>query len=91
MTLALNHCPFCGMRPPTDLIDTLYPTGKWREDDGMRHYMSIGADEEAHGHCWTMHCTVSGGGCGAQISGDSEELAIAAWNRRPDAAVGRDS
>jgi hypothetical protein len=78
----LKTCPFCGMKPPADLIDTLYPTGKWREDDGVRRYMPIGANEDAHGHVWKMHCTANMGGCGAQIAGDSREEAIASWNRR---------
>lgn len=85
---ALKPCPFCNMQPPDDLSDTLYPTGTyWRELneeglEGLRHYFGRGQAKEGDGQCWTMHCTTNMGGCGAQISGDTREQAIAAWNTR---------
>ena len=82
----LLPCPFCGMKPPQDLIDTLYPSGRWREDDGLRHYLLPSDEREGHGQTWGMHCTQNIGGCGARISGDSKAEAIAAWNRRALAA-----
>ena len=78
----LLACPFCRMKPSGDLIDTLYPGCRWREDDGIRHYLLPGDGRDGHGYTWTMHCNRSYGGCGAQISGDSRDEAIAAWNRR---------
>lgn len=86
----LKCCPFCGMKPPQDLIDTLYPTGSfWRELkeeglEGLRHYFHRNQAREGDGQCWGMHCTGNMGGCGAQISGDTKEEAIAAWNTRAD-------
>lgn len=86
----LKPCPFCGMHPPEDLIDTLYPTGTaWRELteeglEGLRHYFSYRDMKEGDGRCFAMHCAQNMGGCGAQIVGDSEAEAIMAWNRRPE-------
>lgn len=79
----LASCPFCGKRPDSTGEDTLYPTGRWREDDGMRHYISHQDKREEHGRVWTMHCPTPYGGCGAEVSADSRDEAIAAWNRRP--------
>lgn len=87
----LAPCPFCGRKPPEDLIDTLYPGMRWREEDGFKFYVAPGRSRKSDGYVWTMHCNVSAGGCGATISGDSEEEARAAWNRRapspPDEGV----
>lgn len=62
--------------------DTLYPTGRWREDDGIVHYLLPGDQREHHGRSYTMHCVDSWFGCGMQVSGNSKEEAIAKWNRR---------
>jgi hypothetical protein len=79
----LLPCPFCGKPAGTDLRDTLYPSGYWRETDGVRHYLSPADAGPCDGHTWRMHCKVDAGGCGCSISGDSRDEAIAAWNRRP--------
>ena len=77
---ALKPCPFCDKAVDLGDPDTLYPTMAWRKDDDICHYVRI--DEPHHGLVWTMHCSEQAGGCGAEISGDSREEAIAAWNRR---------
>jgi len=79
----IKDCPFCGRKTPDDLEDTLYPSGGyWRETDGMRHYVSHRERKPGDSQCWTMHCGVGGWRCGAQITADTREEAIAAWNRR---------
>lgn len=37
-----------------------------------------------HGEVWEAGCLEHEGGCGARVTGDSREEAIAAWNRRPE-------
>jgi len=87
-TIKLLPCPFCGMEPEDDLIDTLYPSGTyWRDNlrpNGrtIRSYHGRDAVKEGDGKCWTMHCTENAGGCGAEISGDSIEEVVNRWNRR---------
>lgn len=87
-SIKLLSCPFCGMEPPDDLIDTLYPSGTfWRDNlrpngKTIRSYHGRDAIKEGDGKCWTMHCTENMGGCGAEISGDSKQEAVNRWNRR---------
>lgn len=89
----LLPCPFCGMEPEDDLIDTLYRSGiLWRDHvrpDGttMRSYHGRDTAKEGDGWCWGMNCTQNQGGCGAEIGGDSREEAIARWNTRPSNMV----
>ena len=84
-------CPFCGRKAELDDPDTLYPAGVyWRMLDdavlgplGAKHYVSARDRKTGDQPCFTMHCPVPAGGCGAEITGDSREDAIASWNRRP--------
>ncbi len=79
----LKACPFCKMQPPTDLSDTLYPSGiYWRETDGVRHYVGHKERIESDQACWTVECAQSSGGCGASLTGDSAQEAMDLWNRR---------
>lgn len=87
-TVHLKPCPFCGFQLPADegdgLIDVLYPSGRWREDAGFRHYLLPGDKREGHGEVWHIGCTQNMGGCGASLMADSRDEAKAAWNRRSD-------
>lgn len=86
----LKPCPFCGMQSHQDWADTLHPSGiGWREDVGIidgetpfRHYLGPDQRDRWQGACQVINCEVSYGGCGARISGDSEEEVIDKWNRR---------
>jgi hypothetical protein len=80
-------CPFCGKEADMNDPDTLYPSGSyWRDaaDVGIRTYHGARQHQEGDGVCWAMHCPTPAGGCGAEITGDSKEEAIAAWDRRPN-------
>ena len=76
----LLPCPFCGQEVEEDDI---YPTGTgWKAiDECGRSYHSF-RDVPKEQWCYAIHCEVTRGGCGARISGDSQEEAIAAWNKR---------
>jgi hypothetical protein len=79
-------CPFCGMPVDFEDDDTLYPTGTyWRYEPSleMRTYHGRRQWNDGDGVCFGMHCPKPAGGCGAQITGDSREEALAAWSRRP--------
>jgi hypothetical protein len=79
----LLPCPFCGREVEDDLEDTLYPSGTWwREEDGLRHYIGHQERKPTDQPCWLMNCPESGGGCGAEIYGDTKEQVMAKWNRR---------
>lgn len=75
-------CPFCGRQPDIEDGDTLYPTGWYREVDGM--YVGVMPDERRPGDRarYGMHCKESSGGCGAEITGLTKDDAIDRWNRR---------
>lgn len=77
-------CPFCGKAVDLDDEDTLYPTGTgWKDDEveGFRTYHSY-REVPKEQWCWGMHCPKPAGGCGAEITGDSKDAALAAWSRR---------
>lgn len=80
----IKACPFCGK--PVDLgdPDVLYPNGigwKFNDSPQMRTYHSF-RDVPPSQRCWTLHCPVSSGGCGAEMPADTREDAIEKWNRR---------
>ena len=82
----LLPCPFCGRKVDVDLSDTLYPKGiYWRQEEDGRSYHSQVDRQEGDQPCWSMNCTECNGGCGAEISADTEEEIRAKWNRRPPA------
>ncbi len=91
---ALKPCPFCGRAVDDDLRDTLYPSGVYRR--GELEYVSHRDRQEGDTPCWTMHCVAHEGGCGAEVSGDTEAEVRAAWNRRtpptpPEGAADREA
>lgn len=79
----LKPCPFCGRTPEIDHPDTLYPNGVgWRQEkEGFRSYHNR-RDIPKEQWCYSLHCDESCGGCGAEISADSQEEAVEKWNRR---------
>ncbi len=81
MINSVPPCPFCGTPVDFDDDDTLYPAGvgwKFDEDFQSRTYHHITEIENTEQWCYGMHCT----GCGAEITGDSKEEAIALWSTR---------
>jgi len=88
--MKLKPCPFCGLTSDTDWEDTLHPSGVgWCEDNSGYHdshvhrfYLSTEHKDEWEGVCYEISCSVTYGGCGANISGDSKEEVIERWNRR---------
>jgi len=80
----LLPCPFCGKAADIEDDDTLYPNGgAWKFNDALQmrtYHRHREAPKEQW--CWSMHCPEVAGGCGAEVSGDSKDEAIAKWNRR---------
>lgn len=84
MTIEMKACPFCGMAVDLDDEDTLYPSGtgwKFDEELGMRTYHRF-SEVPKEQWCYTLHCVVHYGGCGAEMHADSRQEAIDQWNRR---------
>ncbi len=78
----MPNCPFCGHIPDMGDPDTVYPSGiGWKVSRGFRHYVSF-REVPPEQWCYSMHCVTTSGGCGAEISADSKEAAIAKWKRR---------
>ena len=82
----LLSCPFCAHMPDLSEPDTLYPTGVFWVDTNEfgrsyfgRTHVLMKNNPKA---CWGMHCVENLGGCGAQVTADSKEEAIAKWQRR---------
>ena len=81
--VSLLPCPFCGKAADIDDDDTLYPNGiGWKSDGDLgrtyHNYRQVPKEQR----CWSMHCPEVAGGCGAEVSGDSKDEAIAKWNKR---------
>lgn len=88
----LLPCPFCARPVDDDLIDTLYPTGAgWKRISEGVHAYGRWVDGFQDGEVWSMNCSESCGGCGAEISGDTREEAMAKWNRREPAPGSEDN
>ena len=79
----MKPCPFCSKPVDLEDADVLYPNGSGYEilDDGMYSYKSF-REVPPEQWCWSIHCPVSSGGCGAQLSGDSKQETTDKWNRR---------
>ena len=76
----MKPCPFCGEEVEEDDI---YPTGSgWKDHgDGLRSYHSFRHVPQEQ-WCYSVHCEVTRGGCGVEMSGDTKQEAIDNWNRR---------
>ncbi len=80
-------CPFCGKAVDLEDHDTLYPSGTgWKDQGDLRTYHSH-REVPKEQWCWGMHCTECSGGCGAKITGDSRQEALAKWNKRANAQM----
>ena len=82
----LLPCPFCDHEVNSGDNDVLHPAGiYWVESEhigrtyvGRNHMLFIDRANE----CWSVNCAESGGGCGANVIGDSKDEAIGKWNTR---------
>ena len=80
----IKPCPFCGMSVDLQDPDSLYPNGTgWAFNDnlGFRTYHSA-KEVPAEQWCYSLHCVVHHGGCGAEMHADSRQEAIDRWNKR---------
>ena len=79
----LKSCPFCGHLPDIDDPDTVYPNGiGWIiQEDGYKSYHPH-IDTPLNQYCYSVHCVIGAGGCGAEVSGDSRNECIEKWNTR---------
>lgn len=83
--MKLTACPFCGRVNDTSDPEVLHPTGTcWRElpDEAIRAYERINTTTPRENWCWSLNCDATAGGCGAQLTGDSESEVIEKWQRR---------
>lgn len=82
MKKQFKPCPFCSHPVDIDDPDTLYPNGTgWIEKGNFRVYRNL-REVPKEQWCYTFHCVVSSGGCGAEVSADTQEEAIRKWERR---------
>lgn len=83
-------CPLCGHAVDLSDNDTLYPNGTgWRQELNLRTYHGF-REVPKEQWCWSMHCPTTAGGCGMEVSGDSRDEALAAWNQRaPRSELGK--
>ena len=82
-------CPFCGKQVDMQDHDTLYPSGTgwlFNEELQMRTYHRHN-DTPQDQWCYTMHCPVQAGGCGAEMHGDTRADALDKWNKRANAEI----
>ena len=88
----LKPCPFCKKEMDATDPDTLHRSGTiWKtRGESRREYVSFRTQmtfpekdmNDYMGWCYEINCRTSSGGCGANISGDSQEEVINKWNRR---------
>lgn len=79
----LKACPFCGHEADSSDPDTLYPNGTgWKvNSDGLLSFHSFREVPKAQ-WCYSLHCVVTSGGCGAEMYGLTKQEAINKWNKR---------
>lgn len=82
-THELKPCPFCGKAVDITDPDTLHPNGTgWKvHDDGNISYHPAW-DLPRDQWCWSLHCDATTGGCGVEMSADTQQTVINKWNRR---------
>ncbi len=84
LDIPVMPCPFCGRAVDLEDHDTLYPSGSaWEFDAELQtrtYHRAFDVPKEQW--CYSMHCPVQAGGCGAEMHGDSKDEALEAWNRR---------
>jgi hypothetical protein len=86
--MQLKPCPFCGKINNSDDSDVCHPSGTvWiREVCGNVHYCHRNEVQlyrtKVHGFCYEINCPEHYGGCGANITGDSEKEVVELWNTR---------
>lgn len=75
-------CPFCGHAVDIENGDTLCPNAiGWKDMEYGRAYFSF-REVPPEQWCYSFHCPTTSGGCGCEMSADTEEEAIKKWNTR---------
>lgn len=63
--------------------DTFYLSGTvWIDTLHGRSYFRYSENKPFQGMCYNIVCNTIYGGCGASLSGDTQEETVAAWNKR---------
>lgn len=80
--LKAKPCPFCGFKVDPEDLDTLYPSGAWRDEPGLGRVYLKGTNPTADGKVYKLSCNTIYGGCGAEMHGDSIDEVLTKWNTR---------
>lgn len=76
-------CPFCGKPIDLDEPDSFHPNGTgWIDQpEGYRSYHPH-REVPREQWCWSIYCAAVYGGCGVEMSGDTQQEVINKWNAR---------
>lgn len=81
----LKPCPLCGYDLSDNPDDSFHPSGSYMRYDktnDLYHYVGRQNRKPEDLPLYILCCPVSSGGCGLELTVESEEDALFKWNRR---------